>query len=61
MIQLSSMMIKLIEDCRKIKNPNKIMLGKELNKFANGYKLYGGYFGSHSKSSNLLADLAQNH
>lgn len=59
MIQLSNMMTKVIEDCRKMRNPNKIMLGKEINKFANGYKLYGGYFGAHSKSSSLLAELAQ--
>lgn len=55
MIQLSNMMIKVLEDARKMKNPNFIAVGKEINKFVNGYKLYGGYFGSHCKSSKLLA------
>lgn len=60
MIQLSEMMLKVIEESRKTKNPNRVMLGRELNKFVNGYKLYGGYFGSHCKSSKLLAELSQN-
>lgn len=55
MIQLSNMMIQVISEARKIKNPNKIAVGREINKFVSGYKLYGGYFGMHCKSSKLLA------
>jgi len=60
MIQLSNMMIQVISEARKIKNPNKIVVGREINRFVNGYKLYGGYFGSHCKSSKLLAELSKN-
>lgn len=35
------------------------MLGQELKKVSDGYKLYRDYFGGHSKSSKLLAQLSE--
>lgn len=60
MVQLSDMMVNVIQNAlaNKTKNPYRFVVCNEINKFVNGYKLYGGYFGSHLKSSKLLAQLA---
>lgn len=54
MIQLSQMMISVLNRALKTGDPYKVMVCKEMLNFVNGYKIYGGYFNSHHKSSDLL-------
>jgi hypothetical protein len=55
------MMYEMLEDIKKIKNPNKVKIGNDLLSFAPGYKIYAIFFVNHSESEELLATLSRNH
>lgn len=50
MLALSEMMAATVGVVEREKNMNRIVIGPELIKFANFYKLYGTYFGNRMRS-----------
>lgn len=61
MIQLSTMMLNVLSKARKIKDPHRVFIGKQLNSFASGYKLYGSFFSTHAQSEILLGKLSESY
>lgn len=51
------MMISTVGIVEKEKNMMRIVIGPELIKFGNFYKLYGTYFGNRMRSEQLLKKL----
>ena len=59
MVPLSTMMVDIIEEAEKTSNPNKIVIGRKIQKIASGFKIYGTYFGYLLKTQKMLADLSR--